>query len=650
VVSIASPTATGQFATTSNGITMAGAAADESPIAEVSWTNSRGGSGVASGGSRWTIDRVGLRAGVNDLTISARDAAGNTASARLRVTATDGQAPTITIHGPSPTDTFSTSMRVVNLDGIAADDFEVAQVAWASDRGASGVARGTSRWIAGGVTLQPGVNVIAVTAVDGAGRSATDVLRITVDSQLPALSITSPASNGLYTSASPTVVLTGLATDDAGITQVTFLSDRGPAGMATGTTTWSTPPVRLEQGPNVFTVSARDSSGNIATATLTVVLGDTVAPILSVYSRPQSGAMVVPTDTITLRGVAQDDLGVVQVTWSANGGATGTASGTSSWTAGNIPLGVGANLITITARDAAGNVATATVPVNRQAPAEAASTKAPERAAPPPTAAAAPPAASAAGPAQETAPPTSFAMPFPVPVGSTETQVSPGPVADSRQTQAPVSPGQVTPVATVDTIERPVDDEPAATPPVIAIVAPGGDRYETTTDTLTISGTARHSSGITQVTWTTDQGESGTAVGRERWTISRLRLAAGTTVVTVTAHNAVGDLASESLTIDRQPAAAPALTIQVPTTEPAWTTGARTVALRGLASDNVVRVTWTADWGGAGTASGTRQWTIPTIGLQLGANRITVKAQSRDGRSTERVITVNYSPRRASGR
>jgi hypothetical protein len=139
-------------------------------------------------------------------------------------------------------------------------------------------------------------------------------------------------------------------------------------------------------------------------------------------------------------------------------------------------------------------------------------------------------------------------------------------------------------------------------------------------------------------------------VGRERWTISRLRLAAGTTVVTVTAHNAVGDLASESLTIDRQAAAAPGLTIQVPTTEPAWTTGARTVALRGRATDNVVRVTWTADWGGAGTASGTRQWTIPTIGLQLGANRITVRAQDRDGRSTERVITVNYSPRRASGR
>ena len=331
VVSIAAPTATGQFSTTSNGVALAGAADDESPIAEVSWTNSRGGSGLASGSSRWSIDRVGLRAGINDLTITARDAAGNTASARLRVTATDGQAPTVTIHGPSPADTFSTSQRVVNVNGVAADDFEVAQVAWASDRGMSGVARGTDRWIAGGIALQPGVNVIAVTAVDGAGRTATDVLRITVDSQLPAVSITAPATDGVYSSNGSTVVLTGAASDDAGITQVMWLSDRGPSGMATGTTAWSTPPVRLEPGPNVFTVTARDGSGNVATAMLTIVYADTIAPALR---RSPSGAAVVTPAAHTLSG-SQD-------CWRRAGGVVRQRrrcrhSG-DAWTAANIPL------------------------------------------------------------------------------------------------------------------------------------------------------------------------------------------------------------------------------------------------------------------------------------------------------------------------
>ena len=54
------------------------------------------------------------------------------------------------------------------------------------------------------------------------------------------------------------------------------------------------------------------------------------------------------------------------------------------------------------------------------------------------------------------------------------------------------------------------------------------------------------------------------------------------------------------------------------------------MALRGVASENVVRVTWQADWGGNGTASGTRTWSIPTIGLQIGVNRITVTAHDAD--------------------
>jgi len=238
-------------------------------------------------------------------------------------------------------------------------------------------------------------------------------------------------------------------------------------------------------------------------------------------------------------------------------------------------------------------------------------------------------------------------------MGSAAGQGDISPVRSSEPTaSAPQSSSFSVPTPTADAPEAPPDVEPPS-PPVLTITAPTAERHETTEATVTVSGTARHSSGITQVTWTTDQGESGTAAGRERWTISRLPLSMGTTVLTVTAHNSVGDLTSEVLTIVRQPAAATAATnlrIEVPTTGPAWTTAARTVALRGVASDNVFRVTWTADWGGAGTASGTRQWTIPTIGLQPGANRITVRAYDRTGGSTERVITVNYSPRRASSR
>jgi len=46
------------------------------------------------------------------------------------------------------------------------------------------------------------------------------------------------------------------------------------------------------------------------------------------------------------------------VTWSNDRGGSGTASGTSSWTASNIPLQSGVNNITVTADDGAGNIST----------------------------------------------------------------------------------------------------------------------------------------------------------------------------------------------------------------------------------------------------------------------------------------------------
>src|SRR5207247_5085435 len=69
------------------------------------------------------------------------------------------------------------------------------------------------------------------------------------------------------------------------------------------------------------------------------------------------------TTPLTLGGTASDDVGVAQVTWVNSAGASGTATGTTSWTASGIVLQPGANGLTVTATDAAGNTATDTLTV-----------------------------------------------------------------------------------------------------------------------------------------------------------------------------------------------------------------------------------------------------------------------------------------------
>jgi hypothetical protein len=53
-------------------------------------------------------------------------------------------------------------------------------VSWSNSKGGSGVATGTTSWSVAAVSLQPGANVITVTAKDAAGNVGTDVLTITL--------------------------------------------------------------------------------------------------------------------------------------------------------------------------------------------------------------------------------------------------------------------------------------------------------------------------------------------------------------------------------------------------------------------------------------------------------------------------------------
>jgi len=111
----------------------------------------------------------------------------------------------------------------------------------------------------------------------------------------------------------------------------------------------------------------------------TIIVADPIVdpadPIATPDQTPPDVHITSPTTEPTYRtvnskiivtGFASDDGGVVSVTWAINrGGGSGAALGTSSWATTPIDLKMGDNVITITASDAAGNVATVTLTVTR---------------------------------------------------------------------------------------------------------------------------------------------------------------------------------------------------------------------------------------------------------------------------------------------
>jgi hypothetical protein len=243
----------------------------------------------------------------------------------------------------------------------------VTQVTWANNRGGSGTASGTTAWSVSNLALQAGANILTVTARDAAGNAQTDSLTVTfTDATQPAVTITSPTSNTTLSVSTPTLALGGTASDNVGVTQVSWVNNRGGSGTASGTTAWSVASITLLSGSNVLTVTARDAAGNTQIDTLTVTYTpDATQPLVTITSPTSSSTRSQIGSTITLGGTASDNVAVTQVSWANNRGGSGNASGTTSWSTGTITLQTGSNVLTVTARDAAGNSSTDTRTVTR---------------------------------------------------------------------------------------------------------------------------------------------------------------------------------------------------------------------------------------------------------------------------------------------
>jgi hypothetical protein len=92
---------------------------------------------------------------------------------------------------------------------------------------------------------------------------------------------------------------------------------------------------------------------------------DRTPPTVAITSIAASTYTTTRT-SLSLAGVAADNVGVTEVRWNTSTGASGVAAGTMAWTTAEIPLLVGYNVITIRAYDAAGNSGWRAIGVTRR--------------------------------------------------------------------------------------------------------------------------------------------------------------------------------------------------------------------------------------------------------------------------------------------
>ena len=248
------------------------------------------------------------------LTYTATDPSGNTQTATRTVNVVDTTAPTVTVTGDNPA-TVELGTSYTDPGATATD------------------ASGTVTVVTSGTvdTDTVGSYILTYTSTDASGNAASKTRTVNVvDTTAPVITVTgdNPATHEF-----------GTTYTDAGAT----------ATDASGTITVETNgEVNADVGTYILTYVASDASGNTATATRTVNVVDTTAPVITVLGT--NPATVEYGSDYVDAGATATDL--------RDGDVTVVSTSISSTTV------MGEQTITYTATDAAGNSSTATRTIN----------------------------------------------------------------------------------------------------------------------------------------------------------------------------------------------------------------------------------------------------------------------------------------------
>jgi hypothetical protein len=182
----------------------------------------------------------------------------------------------LTVNVPPATTTAST----ISLSGTVSGGSGPAVLTWSSSTAWGTASVSGTNWTAPSIPLTMGINSITVSAADASGslsRTVT-VTRQTAtppppppggtDTTGPTLKIVTPSTTSFSTTLA-SLNFTGSASDPSGVASVTWSTNTGGAGMASGTTQWNAA-IPLLVGSNQVIIRATDTVGNVSWRSVTV--------------------------------------------------------------------------------------------------------------------------------------------------------------------------------------------------------------------------------------------------------------------------------------------------------------------------------------------------------------------------------------------
>ncbi len=239
--------------------------------------------GVEVGASSPFSTQVTLgQEGAQSLTAVARDIAGNSATASVGIVYSSPPVVKIT----SPADLAALGTTPVTVTGTVDDPEAAIKV---GIEAIPAVVSGNT-FVATGVPLREGGNVVTAVATDAQGNAGTDTVTLVLDTTAPRVHIDSPAQATVVTS--PTISVTGRVNDIVLGTVNTTQAQVAVNGVEAQVShrTFVATGVPLAPGSNTITALARDAVGNFDSTSVTILREATPGPrIAAVSGDGQSG-------------------------------------------------------------------------------------------------------------------------------------------------------------------------------------------------------------------------------------------------------------------------------------------------------------------------------------------------------------------------
>ncbi|OKL41402.1 hypothetical protein A3841_10095 [Pontibacter flavimaris] len=239
--------------------------------------------------------------------VTATDAAGNTATHEVVLTAQDETAPVVTAaaNQAAGTDNGTCTATMAIPDAAFSDNCAGSQLNWEM----SGATTGNGQGQVGTYTFNKGVTTITYTATDAAGNTATDQLLVTVtDDDAPVLTV--PANMVVQTQ--PDKCGAAVNYEVTASDNCSSLSPEMTAGFASGAT--------FPVGTTTVTYKATDEAGNTSIQSFTVTV-ENEAPSNLVVTGPVSPIQLGSEVTLT---ATFDDENIATAAWDWGNGSTTT--------------------------------------------------------------------------------------------------------------------------------------------------------------------------------------------------------------------------------------------------------------------------------------------------------------------------------------